>query len=92
MRIFKLFAFLIGAGSLLFSASSCKKDDGQECCTATETYDGITVKYTACEDGTLSYTYTGDDARGSFTSSWTDDFDNWADVKEYAIDEGASCN
>ncbi len=39
----KFVALILGLGSLLFGASSCKKDDDEKCCSWT--YDGEKVKY-----------------------------------------------
>ena len=94
----KFFGIALVGFVLTLSISACTSEDDNdddnnnniECCTYTETEQGITVTYTACEDGSLTITAGGivvDD------TPWTSEEDvSWDIFKSLVIPEGAVCN
>ena len=89
MRIFKLFALLIGTIAISFGINACNKDKGKECCTFSYRDGGVTYTYEACDDGIIKYSTSDGDY---YTYSWKDDYDSWAEVKNIMISYGATCD
>lgn len=81
---------LFGAFVMIAGSSSCKKDDSNECCSMSWNEGENSYSAKACEDGTASYTTNGE----TETSSWKegDSSYTWAELKESALESGASCN
>ena len=94
----KFFGIALVGFVLTLNISACTSEDDNdddnnnniECCTYTETEQGITVTYTACEDGSLTITAGGiviDD------TPWNSEEDvSWDIFKALVIPEGAVCN
>ena len=61
-KLVKLGAMLIGSVAFVVGGSSCEKEETQECCTITVTYDGITESDKYCED----------DIEAEETYTWSD--------------------
>lgn len=92
MKTLKLLATLLGVVAIITGMSSCEKDkdDSNECCTYSYTDGGVTYTYKACEDGTVVYT-TSEGVRETY--SWKDEYDSWAEVKTYFLEEvDGTCN
>lgn len=82
---------ILGAVALIAGINACDKDDddGMECCTLTEKDGSITYKWKACEDGSVTYSYTGGPTE---TYSWKDEYSSWSEVKELFLEDGGTCD
>ena len=89
MKILKFSAMALGAAALIIGFNSCKKDKGIECCTYSYIEDGIRYSFKACEDGKMTYSYTGGETE---TYDWHDDYGNWSELRQAFIDYGGTCD
>jgi len=88
MKILKNLSIITGMFALIVGVNSCKKEDTNECCTFSYTYDDITLSVTACEDGNMTVSY-GDE---TYTESWKDDYGSWSEMRSEMVDYGATCS
>ena len=90
MKILKTLSIIIGTVAITFGLDSCKKDDNNECCTFSYQDDDVTYTFRACEDGKITYSYTGGETE---TYSWKEDYDTWEEVRSLMVnDYDATCN
>ena len=89
MKILKSLSIITGMVALTFGINSCEKEDSNECCTLTRTYEDITETITACEDGSATVSY-GDETD---TYSWKDGlFDSWSEIRSLVLEYGGTCS
>ena len=94
----KFFGIALVGFVLTLNISACTSDDDNdddnnnniECCTYTETEQGITVTYTACEDGSLTVTAAGGIVVEE--STWNSEPGVTWELVKAALPEGAVCN
>jgi hypothetical protein len=93
----KFFAITLGAFFSALGISSCSSSDDDntnECCTYSYVDGGNTYTYTACENGSYTYSINGqvvDDTPWT-SESFGDGNTTWEQMKAAALAEGGTCN